>query len=177
MSYSIRPWNDDDRDQVVGLITGIQQREFGLAITADDQPDLLDVKTFYRSGSGEFWVARHAGAVVGTIAAINIGDGLIALRKLFVASQHRGPTPGLAVRLMEVLLAWAQQRSMRDIYLGTTSVMHAAHRFYEGQGFIQIKRTELPASFPVMAVDSRFYRRRLLGSAEDPPTPATGPKS
>lgn len=48
MSYSIRPWSDDDRDQVVGLITGIQQREFGLAITADDQPDLLDVTTFYR---------------------------------------------------------------------------------------------------------------------------------
>lgn len=164
VSYSIRPWNDDDRDQVVGLITGIQQREFGLAITADDQPDLLDVKTFYRAGGGEFWVARHAGSVVGTIAAINIGDGLIALRKLFVGSQHRGRTPGLAVRLMEVLLAWAKQRSMRDIYLGTTSVMQAAHRFYERQGFIQIERTELPASFPVMPVDSRFYRRRLLGS-------------
>ena len=39
--------------------------------------------------------------------------------------------------------------------------MNAAHRFYEKQGFTLIDPAELPASFPRMAVDSRFYRREL----------------
>ena len=33
-----------------------------------------------------------------------------------------------------------------------------AHRFYEKNGFEVIPRENLPPSFPVMAVDSRFYR-------------------
>jgi N-acetylglutamate synthase-like GNAT family acetyltransferase len=163
VSYSIRPWGEDDRDQVVRLITGVQEREFGLEITVDDQPDIVDVEALYRAGGGEFWVAKDPGVVIGTIAAIDIGDRMIALRELFVAAEHRGPPRALAVGLLEVLVAWAEQRSIRDIFLGTTSVMHAAHRFYERHGFGEIERMELPVSFPVMLVDSRFYRRSLSG--------------
>ena len=37
----------------------------------------------------------------------------------------------------------------------------AAHRFYEKNGFRRIERRELPAAFPIMAVDTMFYRLEL----------------
>jgi hypothetical protein len=39
--------------------------------------------------------------------------------------------------------------------------MRAAHRFYERNGFDEIDARALPASFPRMAVDTRFYQRTL----------------
>ena len=62
---------------------------------------------------------------------------------------------------MQTLADWARDRGLRSIYLGTTAVMHAAHRFYDKHGFALIDVAELPASFPRMEVDSRFYRRDL----------------
>jgi len=166
--YRIRPWTPTDRDPVIELITAIQQREFGLQITTADQPDLIDVQANYREPGGEFWVATRGPGVVGTIAAINLGNGEIALRKLFVATAHRGGRPSLATRLISRLLDWAADREVGDIYLGTTSRMHAAHRFYERHGFIEIDKRQLPGSFPVMAVDSRFYRLRLRNREAHP---------
>ena len=82
------------------MIIGIQRGEFGLPITASDQPDLADIARFYRAGGGEFWVAGHGGSVVGTIAALKIGEDVAALRKMFVAREHRGAS-GLAASLMQ----------------------------------------------------------------------------
>jgi N-acetylglutamate synthase-like GNAT family acetyltransferase len=158
--YGIKPWQPADRDEVIVLITGIQRGEFGLPITASDQPDLIDIAQFYRAGGGEFWVARHGGSVVGTIAALKIGEDIAALRKMFVAREHRGAS-GLAASLMQTLVGWAEDRDIRTIFLGTTAVMCAAHRFYERHGFVSIDPRELPASFPRMEVDTRFYRRHL----------------
>jgi GNAT superfamily N-acetyltransferase len=158
--YGIRPWQPADRDEVIALIIGIQRGEFGLPITASDQPDLTDVAQFYRAGGGEFWVARHGRSVAGTIAALKIGEDIAALRKMFVAREHRGAS-GLAASLMETLVGWAEERGIRTVLLGTTAVMAAAHRFYERHGFVSIDPGELPASFPRMEVDTRFYRRDL----------------
>jgi N-acetylglutamate synthase-like GNAT family acetyltransferase len=158
--YAIGPWQRADRDEVIALIIGIQRGEFSLPITASDQPDLTDIAQFYRSGGGEFWVARHGGSVVGTIAALRIGEDVAVLRKMFVAREHRGAS-GLAASLMETLVGWAEDRDIRTILLGTTAVMGAAHRFYERHGFVSIDPRELPTSFPRMEVDTRFYRRDL----------------
>jgi GNAT superfamily N-acetyltransferase len=158
--YGIRPWRPADRDEVIALIIGIQRGEFGLPITASDQPDLTDIAQFYRAGGGEFWVAGHGASVVGTIAALQIGDDIAALRKMFVAREHRGAT-GLAASLMQTVVGWAEERGIQTILLGTTAVIGTAHRFYERHGFVSIDPRELPASFPRMEVDTRFYRRHL----------------
>ncbi|HVN38503.1 MAG TPA: GNAT family N-acetyltransferase, partial [Myxococcota bacterium] len=42
-----------------------------------------------------------------------------------------------------------------------TSKFLAAHRFYAKNGFREIAKSDLPPSFPVMAVDDRFFHRRL----------------
>jgi hypothetical protein len=49
----------------------------------------------------------------------------------------------------------------REVLLGTTEAFLAAHRFYEKHGFACVERAALPAAFPVMAVDTRFYRLAL----------------
>ena len=155
----IAPWTPADRDDVLAFIVAIQRGEFGIEITAEDQPDLADVADAYQAGGGEFWVARAGGEVAGTIAAIRIADDAVALRKMFVAAEHRGD--GLAARLMETLVEWARRDGVRTIYLGTTAVMSAAHRFYAKHGFARIDTAELPPSFPLMSVDSRFFVREL----------------
>lgn len=156
----IRPHATSDTEALLALILGIQRGEFGLPINREDQPDLLDVAGFYRRGNGEFWVADGGeGSIAGSVALIDIGDGRMALRKMFVAPAQRGD--GLAARLLDVALAHARAHGAREVLLGTTDAFRAAHRFYEKHGFARIDRDALPAAFPVMAVDTRFYRLAL----------------
>ena len=98
---------------------------------------------------------------IGSVALLDIGDGLGALRKMFVAADCRGAHAGVARRLLGALLDHARARGLSAIYLGTTDKFLAAHRFYEKHGFELVDAVKLPASFPRMAVDSRFYRLKL----------------
>lgn len=49
---------------------------------------------------------------------------------------------------------------IQQLEFGVPITLLAAHRFYEKNQFTEVPRAELPAAFPVMAVDSKFYRRR-----------------
>jgi N-acetylglutamate synthase-like GNAT family acetyltransferase len=157
---SIIPFAPEYADQVFDVILPIQH-EFGIQITAADQPDLQNIPSYYQRDRGNFWVALHGQVVVGTVALLDIGDGQGALRKMFVRQAYRGGSHGVARRLLEALLAWARERAFREIYLGTTDKFLAAHRFYEKHGFQEIAKSDLPPAFPVMVVDSKFYRYAL----------------
>ena len=122
---------------------------------------LHDITGFYRQGVGDFWIALHGDEVVGSIALVDIGNDQAALRKMFVKDTFRGGRHGVAGALLETLLDHARQQGVKEVYLGTTSKFLAAHRFYEKNGFDLVDETNLPASFPRMAVDTRFYLQRL----------------
>jgi N-acetylglutamate synthase-like GNAT family acetyltransferase len=154
----IAPFSDDHLHGVVDVILPIQQSEFDIPITLDDQPDLLDIPGFYQKDRGNFWVALHGPEIVGTIALLDIGNGQGALRKMFVKPAFRGSARGAADMLLCVLLDWCQARHVREIYLGTTAKFLAAHRFYEKNGFTEILKADLPGPFPVMSVDTKFYK-------------------
>lgn len=154
----VRAYSRGDAAAVVDLVLSIQRDEFGMAITSDDQPDLIDVPGFYFRGAGHFWVAVESGRVIGTVGLLDIGNGRGALRKMFVARAWRGREPGVASRLLECLVDWAKAHGLSEIYLGTTEWFDAARRFYGRNGFVETSRDELPDAFPVMTVDSRFYR-------------------
>lgn len=160
-SFLVRPWESADQEGVIALISGIQRGEFGLSVTPQDQPDLMDIDGFYRPGAGEFWVAEAGEAVVGCIALLDIGGGQAALRKMFVDANWRGGEKGVAAALLSTLLEHARARGVAEIFLGTTTRFLAAHRFYEKHGFARLEKDELPPAFPVMAVDSVFYRLAL----------------
>ena len=161
----IRPCEQKDADAIAAVILPIQQIEFGIPITLDAQPDLGNIKQFYQHGCGNFWVAELHDQIIGTIALLDIGNKQAALRKMFVAAPFRGKELGVAQALLSALLDWAAQHQLAHIYLGTTAKFLAAHRFYEKNGFIEVAKSELPDSFPVMAVDSRFYCLSLAASA------------
>ena len=158
---TIIPFSPAHQDGIVATILPIQTQEFGIPITLADQPDLLDIPGFYQRGDGNFWVALADEEVVGTLALLDLGESHGALRKMFVKAPFRGREAGVAAGLLDTLLRWAVSRKLRTLYLGTTEKFLAAHRFYEKHGFTEIPPSELPASFPVMAVDRKFYRRTL----------------
>jgi GNAT superfamily N-acetyltransferase len=146
---------------VIDLIVGIQRGEFGVNITAEEQPDLASIPEFYQTGNGNFWVALDEDLPVGTISLKDIGNDEVALRKMFVDKRYRGAGSGVAKMLLENSIAWAKRRNVESIYLGTTDAFRAAHRFYEKNGFRQIDKNRLPRTFPLMVQDTRFYWLKL----------------
>jgi len=154
----ITPYNSHDNSVIVDLITSIQIEEFGVATSAEKQPDLLDIPNFYQQGAGNFWLAFVGEELAGTIAIKDVGDGVCALRKMFVKKEYRGKPHGIAAALMQTLVGWAEEHDVKEIYLGTVDVYHAAHRFYEKNGFAEVARHEVPDSVPLMDVDVKYYR-------------------
>ena len=158
---TITEYSPEYRGNVIDMILERQQKEYGISITAEDQPDLKNVYEFYLKDGGNFWIALSEGAVAGTIALKNIGNNCGALRKMFVKSEFRGADKGVASGLLSALIRWSSANGYRDIYLGTTEKFRAAHRFYEKNGFSEIAKESLPVSFPVMTVDCKFYHINL----------------
>lgn len=160
----IRPFHSADQAAVIPLVVGIQRDEFGIPISAADQPDLCDIDRYYLSGGGNFWVAEAEGGIVGTLGLLNIGQGDLALRKMFVAPAWRGRAHGVGARLLQIALDWSNDQQFRSVTLGTTEAFVAAHRFYEKAGFDLIPVSALPPHFPRMPLDTRFYRLALTGT-------------
>jgi GNAT superfamily N-acetyltransferase len=142
---------------VVDLILPIQQIEFNVPITLNDQLDLLDIPNFYQKGKGNFWIGVHGEDVVGTTALIDIKNKQVCLRKMFVKAEFRGAEYKIAQKLLDIAVDWCKEQGVDEIYLGTRTALYAARRFYEKNGFIEIKKDELPENFPLMSVDDRFY--------------------
>ena len=160
----IRRFESPDRQGVMDLIAPNQREEFGVDITRDDQPDLAAIEDVYQVGQGGFWVAEANGHLVGTIGMKDIGASQAALRKMFGAPAYRGREGGVASGLLERLIAEARAGGVQEAFLGTTDKFVAAHRFYEKNGFAEIGRRLLPTNFPVMRVDTKFYRLGLVAA-------------
>jgi putative acetyltransferase len=158
---NISTYQDNFQQEVIKLILNIQQNEFGVPITIEDQPDLLIIPSFYQQNHGNFWVALANNEVVGTIALIDIGDSMGALRKMFVKADFRGKEHGVAAMLLETLLNHCRYVEMKSIYLGTNAILKAAHRFYDKNGFVRLPKEDLPPQFPLMAVDTIFYEYQV----------------
>ena len=156
VSIKISKYNSQYQAQIIDLILKIQQKEFGVSITLEDQPDLLGIPNFYQQDNGNFWVALDKDKVIGTIAAIDIANQNLALRKMFVDSNYRGY--GVGKKLLKFLVSWAEERNVREIYLGTIDKFKVAHKFYEKNNFVRVTKSELPDNFPIMLSDNIFYR-------------------
>ena len=156
--FAICEYEAKYKDDLIAMILSIQQKEFGIKITREDQPDLEEISRYYQQGKGNFWVAVHEESVIGTIGLIDIGNQQAALRKMFVKSAFRGPEHGVAQALLQELMGWSAAHGVQTVYLGTTDKFKAAHRFYEKNGFVRIEKEGLPTEFSVMKVDTVFYR-------------------
>ena len=154
----IKEFEKQHEKGVVDLILPIQIEEFNIPITLEGQPDLQKIPSFYKKNCGNFWVAVEGSKIVGTLALIDIGNNICALRKMFVEKDYRGSKYSIAKKLLTTMFDWCKKKKVTDVYLGTTSKYHAAHMFYEKNGFDEISKSKLPHIFPVMEVDSKFYK-------------------
>ncbi|MBP1971083.1 N-acetylglutamate synthase-like GNAT family acetyltransferase [Virgibacillus natechei] len=154
----VKEYSYENQVQVVDLILQIQQQEYNISITKDDQPDLFTIEEYYQTGNGNFWIALYDKNVVGTISLLDIGNNQVALRKMFVNKEYRGAIYKTARLLLDTAIKWAKERPIKAIFLGTTPQFLAAHRFYEKNGFINIDLNDLPEHFPVLQVDKKFYK-------------------
>ncbi|MBU1341135.1 MAG: GNAT family N-acetyltransferase, partial [Proteobacteria bacterium] len=109
---NIIPFSKEYQDQVVQLITGIQQNEFHIPITAKDQPDLLDIDSFYQKGCGNFWIALQGDHVIGTISLKDIGTHAVALRKMFVDKDFRGRSFRTGKLLLDTAIRWSKKNDI-----------------------------------------------------------------
>jgi predicted N-acetyltransferase YhbS len=156
-----RYWGGHD-NEIAHLILSIQNGEAGLALTLDDQPDLLDIPTAYASGG--FWVALDEGKVIGSIGLIKCGS-LGILKKLFVHARYRGRL-GVAKALLELLLDHARKLGLQDIMLDTPAAAARAHAFYAKSGFVPISAEALPSNYKYVDRDSHFFLLRLGQKAD-----------
>lgn len=159
---TIQPFENQDTEQIVNLILNIQQNEFQVPITINEQQDLLDISNFYQQKKGNFWVAKHENEVVGTIALIDCGENIGAIRKMFVKKEFRGKEHGIAQKLLDILVESAQENQITNVYLGTLERLQAAIRFYERNGFTLIEKRNLPSVFPIMPVDTHFFEKEII---------------
>ena len=159
---TIQPFTNQDTNKIVDLILNIQQNEFQVPITINEQQDLLNIPSFYQHGKGNFWVAKSDEEVVGTIALIDCGENVGTIRKMFVKKEFRGREYGIAQRLLDILEASSRENGIKNLYLGTLERLQAAIRFYERNGFTLIEKQNLPSVFPLMAVDTHFFEKEIL---------------
>lgn len=151
----ITTYREKYRQQVIDLILHIQNDEAKIALSLDEQPDLMDIDSYYRKSGGEFWIAVENDSVVGTIALMCRGEGNGILKKFFVRRDYRKQKVGyvLYCRLIE----FAEEKNISTIILDTPSVAHDSHRFYERSGFVRISRAELPFEYDYPDRDSYLY--------------------
>ncbi|MEW6497635.1 MAG: GNAT family N-acetyltransferase [Cyanobacteriota bacterium] len=118
---TIRTYFPQYQEQVINLILNIQQNEFNVPISLEEQPGLFKIPVSYQKGKGNFWMAVDNDTVVGTMALVDIDNNQAVLQKCFVRKDYRGKDIGVGQELLNTLLDWAEteSQSIREIYLGT----------------------------------------------------------
>lgn len=157
MNVHIQQLDNTYSDQLIDMILTIQQKEFNVPITIEDQPDLKQIESFYTEAGGNFWGAFIDGELVGSIALVKFDERAGAVRKMFVKKEFRGKELNIAQELLEVLISFCRESGIDAIYLGTVNILKAAIRFYERNHFVQVEKEKLPVRFPLMSADNVFY--------------------
>lgn len=152
------------KNQIIDLILHIQNYEAKINLSLEEQPDLLDIQTYYQKNGGEFWLAVENDIVIGTLALMNMGNGNGVLKKAFVNKAYR--KQGILSRLYKHLLDFAKKNNMKLLMFDTPSVAVNCHRFFEKAGYKRISRSEQPFDYDYPDRDSYLYLLNLQNNIE-----------
>lgn len=152
----IQRFDGADQLGLKAFVLNIQNNEFHLGLSEDDQPDLIDT-VHYFSGGG-FWTAKQDGAIIGSIGLKRLDEQSGVLKKMFVHRDFRGKDLRIAQQLYETLLHFARTHHVRTIWLDTPSIATAAHRFYERNGFVEVDKSSLPNGYRIPVEDSKIFK-------------------
>jgi N-acetylglutamate synthase-like GNAT family acetyltransferase len=167
--FLVRPFRAGDQVAVEALVLGVQRDEFGLALDAQNQPDLADVARFFRldapdNGGSGFWVAeayRAPSPLVGCIGLEVVQGNVGVMRKFMVHADWRGSVKGVAVALYTAFDGRAKALGLSALALSTVSSTQAAQRFYERHGYHRVMIADLPPGFRPGVLDTVFYLKPL----------------
>lgn len=164
ISLVIKPFEPRYQKQIEELVLSIQNGEFELNISTQHQPDLPDLKAFYQDNEGEFWIAVDAtDTVLGCIGFEKLDNTNGALRKMFLKKEVRGNKElQLAQKLYDTLMVFAKSIGTRLICLDTPLVAHAAHRFYERNGWTLTPIEKLPHTYKLPKIDPKLIKFYVL---------------
>lgn len=147
------------RQEIIDLILHIQNDEAKISLSLEEQPDLLDIPTYYEKNGGKFWLTVEDNMVIGTLALMNMGNGNGILKKGFVKKEYR--KCGILTELYQNLLAYAKENNMRQLMFDTPSVASDCHRFFEKAGYRRISKNEQPFEYEYPDRNSYLYLLRL----------------
>jgi N-acetylglutamate synthase-like GNAT family acetyltransferase len=148
-SFKIRQFKASDQAAVEKLVLTIQQIEFGLGLSASNQPDLRDVASYFASRGSAFWVAciDDTDELIGCIGLEMIEKQVAVMRKFMVARDWRGRVFGVASALHRAFLDHAMAHGSETVALSTVSVTKAAQSFYIRSGYREMPKDEMPKGF------------------------------
>lgn len=166
MKVRIRRFDPDDQQAVVALVLDIQQREFGLALSEENQRDLKDITAYFSAPSSSFWVAEEeAGHIVGCIGLEAMSPKVAVMRKFMVHPNWRGSGNGVSRALLDQFEDGAAKLGVERIILSTVAATRAAQRFYEKSGYLRIDRTNLPTEYTPGPLDSVFFSKYVRAAS------------
>ena len=109
------------------------EREF--EIESHDEAVFASPQEYVITRGGFIFMAEHADRIVGTCAAIHLGEGVFELAKLAVTGSAQGL--GLGRALCEKIIAEAKRRGARELIITTNTKLDVALQLYEKLGFVK----------------------------------------
>ena len=81
----IKIYDDRYKEEVIDLILHVQNVEYDVGISAEEQPDILDIESNYLNDGGCFWVGLNDnGEVVGSIGLQKKTNEVAVLKKFWI---------------------------------------------------------------------------------------------
>jgi putative acetyltransferase len=135
--FIIRPWQPADRQAIATVISSVLA-EYGLGWEpAGADRDVLEIEKYYLATGGAFWtICNQQGQVIGSAGyyPIERGPKSVEIRKMYLLPTYRGQ--GLGKFVLQALEKAIVAQGFQEIWIETASVLVAAVKLYENNGYL-----------------------------------------
>jgi N-acetylglutamate synthase-like GNAT family acetyltransferase len=131
---NIIEYKENYKKEVVELVLYVQNIEFEVNISIEEQPDILDIENNYLN----FWIALNENNKVIGCIGLQEKNNIGIMKKFFVYKEYR--ETGIGKKLYDNLLEYSKSYSLKNIVLDTPSNAISSHKIYIKSGFKEIKK-------------------------------------
>jgi putative acetyltransferase len=128
----IVPYAPRWREDAIAVVRAVFD-EYGFTWDADEyHRDLYTIDEHYLATGGGFWLLVAAGRGLGTVAALDRGDGVVEGERLYLRAERRGRGDG--ERLLRHVVDWSRRRGFRRFVGWSDKRFAEAHELYAKLG-------------------------------------------